>query len=69
MKLYEKIKEFTTISPAPINIGTYLKDATSVCKIYYEMAGIDGIEDFEEAQKKELELDKAMSVILEHWKK
>lgn len=35
---------------------------------YYEMAGLDGIENLEEAQKKESELEQSMSEILGHWK-
>ena len=47
MDLYKKTKRFIEISPVSVNIGTYLKDASKVCKIYYEMVGID---DYEKAK-------------------
>lgn len=68
MNLYEKIKEFTEICPVSTNIGAYLKDASKVCNIYYEMLGIDGIDDYKEARLKEMELDQSISEILKQWK-
>ena len=52
MELYEKIKKFVAIKPVAMNIGTYLKDASQVCKIYYEMNMLEGLENREEAVKK-----------------
>ena len=52
-----------------VHIGkNYLKDASKVCNIYYEMLGIDGIDDYEEARLKEMELDQSISEILKQWK-
>lgn len=67
MELYEKIKQFVAIKPVAMNIGTYLKDASQVCEIYYEMNTIEGLENHEEAVKKEKELEKEMEKILEKW--
>ncbi len=67
MELYEKIKKFVAIKPVAMNIGTYLKDALQVCKIYYEMNMLEGLENREEAVKKEKELEKEMAKILEKW--
>ncbi len=67
MELYEKIKKFVAIKPVAMNIGTYLKDASQVCKIYYEMNRLEGLENHEEAVKKEKELEKEMEKILEKW--
>lgn len=67
MELYEKIKQFVAIKPVAMNIGTYLKDASQVCKIYYEMNMLEGLENREEAVKKEKELEKEMAKILEKW--
>lgn len=67
MELYEKIKKFVAIKPVAMNIGTYLKDASQVCKIYYEMNMLEGLENREEAVKKEKELEKEMQKILEKW--
>lgn len=67
MELYEKIKKFVAIKPVAMNIGTYLKDASQVCKIYYEMNMLEGLENREEAVKKEKELEKEMTKILEKW--
>ena len=67
MELYEKIKKFVAIKPVAMNIGTYLKDASQVCKIYYEMNMLEGLENREEAVKKEKELEKEMAKILEKW--
>ena len=50
-----------------MNIGTYLKDASQVRKIYYEMNMLEGLENHEEAVKKEKELEKEMAKILEKW--
>lgn len=69
MELYKKIKEFTEICPIPINIGTYLKDASKVCNIYNEMLGLDGIDNLEKARSIEEELDKKMNEILKKWVK
>lgn len=64
MNLYEKIKEFTSLKPATIDIGNYLKDAQTVYKIYYDMLAIDnGNSDISEA-----ELDIKMGELLKHWK-
>jgi hypothetical protein len=68
MNLYEKIKEFTAICPASINIGEYLKDATYVSKIYYEMLSLERIDNFDEVQKIEKELDNKIVEILNRWK-
>ena len=54
-------------SAVAMNIGTYLKDASQVCKIYYEMNMLEGLENHEEAVKKEKELEKEMAKILEKW--
>ena len=51
MELYKKIKEFTEICPIPINIGTYLKDASKVCNIYHEMLGLEGTDNLEKARR------------------
>ena len=67
MELYKKIKKFTEICPIPINIGTYLKDASKVCNIYHEMLGLEGIDNLEKARSKEEELDKKMNEILKKW--
>jgi hypothetical protein len=67
MELYEKIKKFVAIKPVAMNIGTYLKDASQVCKIYYEMNMLERLENREEAVKKEKELEKEMAKILEKW--
>ncbi len=67
MELYEKIKKFVAIKPVAMSIGTYLKDASQVCKIYYEMNTIEGLENHEEAIKKEKELKKEIEKILEKW--
>lgn len=67
MELYEKIKKFVAIKPVAMNIGTYLKDASQVCKIYYEMNMLEGLENREEVVKKEKELEKEMAKILEKW--
>ena len=67
MELYEKIKKFVAIKPVAMNIGTYLKDASQVCKIYYEMNMLEELENREEAVKKEKELEKEMAKILEKW--
>ena len=67
MELYEKIKKFVAIKPVAMNIGTYLKDASQVRKIYYEMNMLEGLENREEAVKKEKELEKEMAKILEKW--
>lgn len=69
MELYKKIKEFTEICPIPINIGTYLKDASKVCNIYHEMLGLEGFDNLEKARSKEEELDKKMNEILKKWVK
>lgn len=67
MNLYENIKKFTSITPTSINIGEYLKDATQVSKIYYEMLSFEKIDNFDEAQKIEKELDRKMTEILTRW--
>lgn len=69
MELYEKIKEFVAISPAPINLGEYLKDASKVCSVYYDMMGLERIESAKEINKKEDEMNKTMDEILVHWKR
>ena len=67
MELYEKIKKFVAIKPVAMNIGTYLKDAKEVCKIYYEMNALEGLENQEQATEKEKELENEMEKILEKW--
>lgn len=68
MELYEKIKSFVGIKPISMNIGEYLKDATKVHKIYYEMIGLEAENDDDEIRKKENELDEMMMSILNKWK-
>lgn len=68
MELYEKIKEFAAINPAPMHLGTYLKQSQKVCEIYYELASLESIENFEEAEKREKELAAEISEILMQWK-
>lgn len=69
MELYEKIKEFAAINPAPMHLGTYLKQSKKVCEIYYALASLEGVENFEEAEKRENELNSEMTEILNHWRK
>ena len=67
MELYKNIKKFTEISPVANNIGEYLKDATKVCEIYYEMIRLDNMENLEEVAPKAMKLDEDIIKILSRW--
>ncbi len=67
MRIYDKIKEFVALNPAPNNIGKYLKDAVEVNNIYFEMAGTERIEDAEKLKQKENELYCRIEKIIDKW--
>ena len=67
MELYKNIKKFTEISPAVNNMGEYLKDATKVCEIYYEMLRIDNVDNSNDATKEAMKLNEDMIEIINRW--